>query len=107
MTNPEMLELAAKAAGYSVQGIHLYSQGCLLSDGTHWNPRGSTADSAGLAIRLMMTVSVGDTAVRAEREIDGVLHEYTAMLKDHGGCPGAAYRHAAFHVAAQIGALMP
>ena len=66
MTDREMLELAAKAAGYYFHGLRvgLDYENCYVSttndtdDWIIWDPRGDDGDALRLAVKLMIRVSV-------------------------------------------------
>ena len=60
MTDRKLLELAAKAAGYSFKwGKDWHDKGAPLVDDKLWNPRHDNNDSFRLAARLKIQVSFG------------------------------------------------
>ena len=59
-TDREMLELAARAAGYSFKwGKDWHDKGVPLVDDKSWNPRHDNNDSFQLAARLKIQVAFG------------------------------------------------
>lgn len=125
MTDRELLELAAKAAGYDTS--HPVNAERLLLDRpvaslwvrddsglckTAWNPLLDNADAFTLAVKL------GLDLLRTERDIEAIagLPPYASMKRDVpapfgiellGDDPCAATRRAIVRVAAEIGRGMP
>ena len=97
MTDREMLELAAKAAGYDCrwEGDGDFIN---LEDGLPWNPLTDDGDALRLAVKLGLCVQVlnqyGETQVFRKTG-------YT--LEKHGTDPDAATRRAVFRTAVEIG----
>lgn len=104
MTDRELLELAAKAAGYEIEESYvgggerkLYRKGELIS----WNPLEDDGDALRLAVRLGMSVNVWtdlrDTVVRYGEGFCEYVQE------DHFGNAEVVTRHAIVRAAAEIG----
>ena len=70
MTDREMLELAAKAAGYNYSWSERYECAAIWSDGDKvkkfWQPHVDDGDALRLAVKLHMQVSVTAESCRAE-----------------------------------------
>lgn len=102
MTDKELIELAAKAAGYvgewkflgafngRVQGWYF-----VLGDGTVFNPLDDDGDALRLAVKLGISIVFADTYVFTLG-----FAECTEMYNDD---PGTAARRAIVRVAAEIG----
>lgn len=99
MTDRELLELAAKAAGIEIWwtdnygGVFLRQRGCPVI----WNPITNDADALRLAVKTGLAVSI--------------CAGYTAILdcktrEEHGDDPLAATRRAIVRAAAEIGRSM-
>jgi hypothetical protein len=102
-TNREMLELAARAAGYEVesdhQGVFHIREGTGLQSWTHWNPRDDNNDAFRLAARLKIQVSFGTFK-------DSVASAYkfgTPAVEVENTDIEAAAREAIFLMAVEIG----
>jgi hypothetical protein len=97
MTDRELLELAAKAAGIE---INWFKWERLTNQ---WNPITDDGDALRLAVKLDINVYVhlvsGSTMASAKPEIDEV--------EPHGNDPYAATRRAITCAAAEIGKAMP
>ena len=120
MIDREMLELAAKAAGYYFHGLRvgLDYENCFVSttndtdDWIIWDPRGDDGDALRLAVQLMIRVSVnrafrlsipGSVTVEYP-DRDGF---YVALGEAvTNGDPYAATRRAIVRAAAEIGRQM-
>lgn len=97
MTDRELIELAAKAAGYD----YMPANSVIVVDGIpgNWNPLESDADAFRLAVRLKLLVDVNESSTDAA---DGdISHE--AFEVQHGDDPYAATRRAITLAAAEIG----
>ena len=91
MTDRELLELAAKAAG-----IDYYTRaqsGGMLTDNGEWNPLTDDGDALRLAVKLNLTVHKGFAYTPTGRVFD---------YRDHAN-PYAATRRAIVRAAAAIG----
>ena len=109
MTDKELLELAAKAAGYEkVQykyrdaGYHIPEECCVR----HWNPLTDDGDALRLAMKLGLLVDVryggrpGNKLVRVTYWIDPLKGEAIDIISDD---QFAATRRAITRAAAEIG----
>ncbi len=107
MTPREMLELAAKAAGYTVNASMQAERDALGfgdaglwidSVSTCWNPR----DDDGAALRLAVDIGIFSTTEQ--------LRDFQAFYSDEiskDGKPTAATRRAILHIAALQGKVVP
>lgn len=99
MTNRELLELAAKAAGYKPQGMEdgkLYLYGVQYG----WNPIEDDGDALRLAVRLNLLI---DTCGMAARPLDDSI----GWIDGNGETACQRVRSAITKVAAEIGRSMP
>ena len=120
MIDREMLELAAKAAGYYFHGLRvgLDYENCFVSttndtdDWIIWDPRGDDGDALRLAVQLMIRVSVnrafrlsipGSVTVEYP-DRDGFYFALGEAVTN--GDPYAATRRAITRAAAEIGRQM-
>lgn len=101
MTDRELLELAAKAAGYKfywMTGDGWLETDSPLSD-KRWNPLTDDGDALCLAVKLLIDVYPGDGASFARMPYGG-----RSCSEPHDiGCPYAATRRAIVRAAAEIG----
>lgn len=117
MSDREMLEMAAKAAGIAVKGpVEKYivqfderhKGGFIVGNDrggdSTWNPLGDDGDALRLAVRLKLNVSMDSdfSLTWASNQARGV-HE----VVKHAGDPIAATRRAIVRAAAEIGKAMP
>jgi hypothetical protein len=102
MTDKELLELAAKAAGITMAPhafMHKYGCAMLCEDGTYFNPLTDDGDALRLAVKLRIEICYpymlpqGIDAVRASTDT------YESIGED----PYAATRLAIVRAAAEIG----
>ena len=116
MTNREMLELAAKAAGYYFHGLRvgLDYENCFVSttndpdDWFIWDPLTDDGDALRLAVKLELILcvrreGVTDATMRAPRT---GMTPYLSFLEQHKDDPYAATRRAIVRAAAEIGRQM-
>lgn len=99
MTDRELLELAAKAAGY-----HLCERkdGAVSVDMVHeWNPLADDGDALRLAVKLGFLVDTHGSYVRVSFPYDEPL-----AYDEKGDDPYAATRRAITRAAAEIGRMM-
>jgi hypothetical protein len=99
MTDREMLELAAKAAGidWFDEPAASLGKGLHLKSGSFWNPRTDDGDALRLAVKLAFTVGVWDGYV-------DVLTTTTEGWRENcTSDPYAATRRAIVRAAAEIG----
>ena len=104
MTDKELLELAAKAAGIDRGADRLDCGISLTENGLHrslpkWNPIENDGDAFRLAVKLRINVTHGANMVNAEREQP----EEVAAVEPFNGDPAAATRRAIVKAAAEIG----
>jgi hypothetical protein len=104
MTDRELLELAAKAAGDAPSGV---SYTALLGI-RQWNPIDNSGDALLLAVQLEMQVSIGfqgriNVAVYLDRGVDALPVNIREVKSDD---PLAATRRAITRAAAEIGRSM-
>ena len=112
MSDTELLELAAKAAGLELQWNERWPVGaCFMRrvhDAVHpdsewlpWNPLEEDNDAFRLAVKLCMDVFV------AEREVAARNIDRFAVIEETKSDPYAAARRAIVRAAAEIGKAMP
>jgi hypothetical protein len=111
MSDRELLELAAKAAGVDVDYLD-NERGCELlnsdedtvyATGVLWNPLADDGDALRLAVKLNLQPRQGVNLVSVLRPDKGGNDE---NYRDHGGDPYAATRRAIVRAAAEIGRTM-
>ena len=102
MTDRELLEMAAKAAGFDVmQGVTGW---CIRRDTMDsWNPLADDGDALRLAVKLEMVVDV------INRVVAGYLSDICVDIdpEERESNPLAATRRAIVRAAAEIGKAMP
>lgn len=110
MTDRELLELAAKAAGYDISECSckksLVVKGSTPRSHNHWDPLSDSGDALRLAAVIGMSISIdttdGETRIAGHKDwvtIIAVSHELGGAL--------AATRRAIVRAAAAIGETMP
>lgn len=101
MTDRELLELAAKAAGYALtKGSSGYRE-FLCKGGVEWNPLDDDGDALRLAVRLHLKVLIGDAW-----SVDEATGEHRTLFRvspDDEPCQYAATRRAITLAAAAMG----
>ena len=95
MTDRELLELAAKAAGYKKRFVHYLG----------WNPLIDDGDALRLAVKLGLGVSVPLGYKRTD--VVAFSDSRINAIESHGSDPLAATRRAIVRAAAEIGRQMP
>lgn len=105
MTDKELLELAAKAAG--IEYNDRYGKGLWLGEfysGKEWNPLTDDGDALRLAVKLKMGISI---PVFKKHRADAIsfLHPLVNAIEE-GNDPYAATRRAIVRAAAAIGEQM-
>jgi hypothetical protein len=124
MTDRELLEIAARAAGYCVKWKDAYDAGFLDQDlrilpeerqhfifasfpFKEWNPLADDGDALRMAVKLGIdiVVSVARPARSAACPPDQIGPEHY-LEEDHNGDPYAATRRAIVRAAAEIGKAM-
>ena len=108
MTDRELLELAAKAAGFSITGWNKRNSQhvAVLSDGSYWQPllENSITDADGDAMRLAVKLGIG---IRHHQGWGEVFHPMTGLHEfKHVDCVLEATRRAIVRAAADIGRKM-
>jgi hypothetical protein len=110
MTDRELLELAAKAAGIEHYGEH-NAQGGLKTTGGWWNPLTDDGDALRLAVKLELDVCINTPIDREPHtHVIGFVGNSTdtiAVIEGRGDDPYAATRRAIVKAAAEIGRAMP
>jgi hypothetical protein len=97
MTDRELLELAAKAAGIEIKYNYLGTQDARCA----WYPLDDDGDALRLAVKLRLTIYHTSVGVSASEP------EGRSMLELNGTDPDAATRRAIVRAAAEIGRQMP
>ena len=106
MTDRELLELAAKAAG--IENFGFNGNGSLCTDPVDyipWNPLTDDGDALRLAVKLEMLVHVETCYYATACNDDVSMTEHIG--NDGRGCIYAATRRAIVRAAAEIGRAMP
>ena len=109
MTDRELLELAAKAAGLELgtwnethRSIYYPFHASTLTDGHYWNPIDEDSDALRLAVKFAMYVALDNAA----REVIACAAEGNVVKEWCGDDPYAATRRAIVRAAAEIGRQM-
>lgn len=104
MTDRELLEAAAKAAGITVEwyaGLGMCTPGDAIP--RQWNPLDDDGDALRLAVRLFLFVIVeGDQEDDARRRTQAGHRSIGSKSQPHGGDPAAATRRAITRAAAAM-----
>lgn len=110
MNDSEMLELAAKAAGVSWEGV-LRDGGVFVHEGRQWDPLTDDGDALRLAVKLGISIEpypiyneVKHSVITKQRRRSDQLREAnpTESIELYGDDPDAATRRAIVHAAAKI-----
>ena len=105
MTDRELLEMAAKAAGYFITESVSPGGGprrlFMGHQGPEWNPITDDGDALRLAVRLKM-----DAFVQTSGFTEAVCPMGSVVREPHGSDPQAATRRAIVRAAAEIGRSM-
>jgi hypothetical protein len=110
MTDKELLELAAKAAGIEIQWPSMGDASCRRTDTWDiWNPLTDDGDALRLAVKLWIVPEV------YKPDNDAIAHIDADLFPDAGSSPReylgndryAATRRAIVRAAAEIGKAMP
>ena len=107
MTDRELLELAAKAAGIEVPK-HLWADytdtGIKTMSGLVWNPLTDDGHALRLAVKLGMILAVrNEGKTDASVHIENHPHSWQSFLVEHNDDSYAATRRAIVRAAAEIG----
>jgi hypothetical protein len=101
MTDRELLEAAAKAAGLMVSKGNRDPLGRVWADGKVWNPLTDDGDALRLAVKLSLEIYIDDgTATYVDEACSGIQQ----VIEPHNGDPYASTRRAIVRAAAEIGA---
>jgi len=106
MNDRELLELAAKAAGYN----YLPANSAIVVDGIpgNWNPLTDDGDALRLAVKLKLAIRPLEKCVFVESDPETLLGQSQfSELEMYGSDPNAATRRAIVRAAAEIGKAMP
>lgn len=106
MSDRELLELAAKAAGidWFDEPAAMAGKGLHMKSGPFWNPLENDGDALRLAVKLRLSVCVEhDQTWIASHGFPTT----PVCFVDHGDDPYAATRRAIVRAAAEIGRQMP
>ena len=107
MTDREMLELAAKAAGIEIE-MTVGGLPWLASGKRPWNPLTDDGDALRLMVRLRLEPRFIDNSHSNGAEPSRVtLHNVAGIVENIDGDPLAATRRAIVRAAAEIGRQMP
>jgi hypothetical protein len=102
MTDRELLELAAKAAGYEIEDDENHGLVRFADDGAIWNPLTDDGDALRLAVKLGIHTMFG------ERTRSVCAHKHAASaLEEYAVDSYTATRRAIVRAAAAIGKEMP
>lgn len=106
MTDRELLELAAKAAGIESDGTMLgstLSGGVILKDmAGYWNPLTDDGDALRLAVKLGLRVQMLPSAGGMAR-VERMVPAWADYIEPALGAPERAMRRAIVMIAAEIG----
>ena len=107
MTDKELLELAAKAAGIETiaWGLQFDETGWFCNPtGEHWNPLTDDGDALRLAVKLGLSPEWGGFDVEICRQSSGARN--FCYVEQHDNDPYSATRRAIVRAAAEIGRQM-
>lgn len=108
MTDRELLELAAKAAGIDYHATREDGTKCIHDGRGYWNPLVDDGDALRLAVRLRLEPRFLDNSHSNGAEPSRVtLHNVAGIVENIDGDPLAATRRAIVRAAAEIGRQMP
>ena len=107
MTDRELLELAAKAAGvegrYSAQYAGTRAYGGIWHNGTRWNPLDDDGDALRLAVKLGICVAPGSNSESHQSRFAVATGDSGEVLEERREDPYVATRRAIVRAAAEIG----
>ena len=109
MTNRELLELAAKAAGMNVEWESQYGVAELFDNDAHreWNPLTDDGDALRLAVKLEIELSSAYDAGMNAYAGYSIDDDMKYIIEPTGADPYAATRRAIVRAAAEIGKKIP
>lgn len=113
MDDRELLELAAKAAGFKLNVSQSWGAGLLLDCQTFWSPLTDDGDALRLAVTLSLRVECY-TGIKIHpmysashvTDVYSTSHPEIRLSESHNGNPCAATRRAIVRAAAEIGRAM-
>jgi hypothetical protein len=115
MKDRELLELAAKAAGYKIHKAHQSARDALIDPATAslwinavstgWNPLKDDGHALLLAVKLNLSADFFDDAICVGCVLND--NEAVQLMEPVGSDPYAATRRAIVRAAAEIGKAMP
>jgi hypothetical protein len=100
MTDRELLELAAKAAGIALENVPMMGAGLLLEKGGVWNPIADDGDALRLAVKLGLFIQINSGSATAWKWRGENWYE---QASDNADDMSAATRRAITRAAAEIG----
>lgn len=106
MTDKELLELAAKAAGIEVDfGMQQWNKYWVIAEG-FWNPLTDDGDALRLAVKLSLQPLFNDdlNALTIDYQVEP--EPFTVLCESYGNDKYAATRRAIVRAAAEIGMMM-
>lgn len=105
MADRELLELAAKAAGYKYRPANE----CIVVDGVpgRWTPLTDDGDALRLAVRLRLDIEWDEPEAVIASSHFGESNRQLTEWTEHNGCAASATRRAIVRAAAEIGRSMP
>jgi hypothetical protein len=103
MTDKELLECAAKAAGIALENVPMMGAGLLLEKGGVWNPLEDDGDALRLAVKLRLDVLWAEHEKSVVVCNDSSNKELIAEKVRFTDDPYAATRRAIVRAAAEIG----
>lgn len=117
MTDKELLELAAKAAGHTnliycpawkcMAEFDIDKQGGYFKWDTYWNPLARDSDALQLCILARLSIKHGITSTGAKGGLISCEQGFSKEFEEVGQDPFIAIRRAIVQVAAEIGKAMP
>ena len=109
MTNRELLELAAKAAGMNVEPVSQYGVTELFDNDAHreWNPLTDDGDALRLAVKLEIELSSAYDAGMNAYAGYSIDDDMKYIIEPTCADPYAATRRAIVRAAAEIGKKIP
>ena len=104
MTDKELLELAAKAAGVELKWSRPYKILWDFSEVPDWNPLTDDGDALRLAVKLGLWIYMRENYIDVMTDVAKPIEVF--MTEPYGDDPYAATRQAILRVAAEIGRTM-
>ena len=110
MTDRELLEDAAKAAGIPLKPDFAERYEYYMADKLMWSPLTNDGDALRLAVKLRLWVQISERSVWIAQNADEIFGDMAAstflMVSDCGGDACEATRRAIVRAAAEIGKAM-